>query len=597
MLSKEQLSKAIDLYLKQNYSQHAIVLDGDWGVGKTYLINNIILPGIEAIDFFHISLFGLCTISDIENEIYKSFLIGTNTKNSYFSDREYFSGDILKGAKLGGVGYAVQFILKKYRDLDEQLFKLVLCIDDLERWVGDLNICLSYINKLVEHENIKCIILGNLNALDEDGIQCLVKAREKTIRHIYKFENTSVSRIEIAMGLIDYKNKTSREFINSLLYTNIDPLLNFLNKVGEKNIRTISEAIQLYEYIYCRHENEFEISRRLSFTYFLTLLSALILLKKHFIHEKERAALISGNYRENNGFSLLNKIGYFDKNSPVYLTEKSKLLLDTIFYRLDEISLKGIFSIIENGFYIDRDFENNFNTWTDENFYEHYLDTFNFHQLDEEEAIDLLNKIIRTMLEEQTITNPATLLLLSERILNDIEKGVIELDSDEVEGKIKSVINSLYKDKKMDVMDLEYLNLHAGRYPKSKALFKLTLNLNSSYVKDFKSQLRKKFWEKLKSTPNEINKLFKGITDCSFLIDADSAEEVLDALESLHNSQLYFFSRELADIRKTIGQAEFNINDEYFLKKIIDVIYKKYEFGYGMRASNMKEIASTLSSF
>ncbi len=597
MLTKAQLSQAIDLYLKQNYSQHAIVLDGDWGVGKTYLINNVILPGIETIDYFHISLFGLSTISDIENEIYKSFLISTNTKNSYFSDGDYFSGDLLKGARLGGVGYAVQFILKKYRDFDKQLFKIVLCIDDLERWVGDLNVCLSYINKLVEHENIKCIILGNLNALNEDGIQNLVKAREKTIRHIYKFENTSVSRIEIAMGLIDYKNKDSKKFINTLLYRNIDPLLNFLNKVSEKNIRTISEAIQLYEYIYCHHEKEFQVSIRLSFTYFLTLLSALILLKKHFVHEKERSVLISGDYRESNGFSLLNKIGYFDKNSPVYLTEKSKLLLDTIFYRLDEISLKGIFSIIENGFYIDRDFEDNFNTWVDEKFYEHYLDTFNFHQLDEEEAIELLNKIIRKMLDEEAITNPATLLLLAERILNDIEKGVIELDSDEVESKIKSVIYRLYSDKKMDIMDLDYLNLHVGRYPKSNALFKLTLNLNSSYVKDCDRKLRKRFWEKLKATPNEINKLFSNITDYSFLIDAESAEDVLDSLESLHNAQLYFFSRELADIRKTLGQGEFNKGDEYFLTSIIEVIYKKYEFRYGMRASNMKEIASTLSSF
>jgi hypothetical protein len=597
MLSKEQLSEAINLYLKQNYSQHAIVLDGDWGVGKTYLINNIILPGIETIEYFHISLFGLSTISDIENEIYKSFLITTNTKNSYFSDKEYFSGDLLKGARLGGVGYVVQFILKKYRDLDNQSFKLVLCIDDLERWVGDLNVCLSYINKLVEHENIKCIILGNLNALDESGIQHLVKAREKTIRHIYKFENTSVSRIEIAMGLIDYRNNSCKEFINSLIYSNIDPLLNFLNKANEKNIRTISEAIQLYEYIFCRHENEFQISRRLSFTYFLTLLSALILLKKHFIHEKERATLFSGDYRENNGFSLLNKIGYFDKKSPVYLTEKSKLLLDTIFYRVDEISLKGIFSIIENGFYIEKDFEGNFSSWTDEKFYEHYLDAFNFNQLGEEEAIELLNKIISTILDEKTITNPATLLLLSERVLNDIEKGVIDLDADDVTRKIKAVIQGLYKEKKMDVMDLGYLNLHSGRYPKSKTIFKLTLKLNSSYVEDFKSQLRKSFWDKVKLMPYEIDKLFQNISDCSFLLDVNSAEEVLDSLESLSNAQLYFFSRELADIRKTLGQGEFNSSDELFLKNIIEIIYNKYEFKYGMRASNMKEIVSTLSSF
>ena len=80
---------------------------------------------------------------------------------------------------------------------------LVFCFDDLERWNGGLEVCMAYINRLVELENIKCILIGNTDAFDESATNQLIKAREKSIRHIYKFENTSEEVIKIALELID----------------------------------------------------------------------------------------------------------------------------------------------------------------------------------------------------------------------------------------------------------------------------------------------------------------------------------------------------------------------------------------------------------
>lgn len=597
MLTREQLSQAIELYLKRSFTQYAILIDGDWGVGKTYLLNNLILPNIDGIGYFHISLFGLSTISDIENEIYNTFSIAMNSDHGCFSDKEYVSPELLKGAKLGGVSYAVQFLLNKCQDLHQETFRFVLYFDDIERWVGDLNICLSYINKLVEHKNIKCILSGNLNALDEKGLQQLSNAREKTIRHIYKFENTTISRVHISKGLINYQNESSKDFIHSMLEKNVVSLIQFLNKINAKNIRTLSEAIQLYEYIYCNHVKQFNLCERTSFTYFLTLLSALMLIKKYFIHEKEKDTLFTGNFREKHGFDLLKKVGYFKENAPEYINEESKLLLDTIFYRLDEISLKGIFSIIENGFYIEKDFEEDFINWSATKSYEPYLDMFYFYQLNEDKALTIIENILFTIFDEQAITNPATLLLLTERILNDIDKGVIFQDAEKIKQKLKSVIQSLYKTKKMDVMDLDYLEFREDRYPKCKDIFWFTIYLNCDYVKKHASQEQKRFWQKLENSPNEIHELMQGVFDMSFLTEIDSPEDVLFSIESLNNSQLYLLSQELLDKKRHINEGILHKSDEKNIQYIAESINKRYENEYGIRASNMKDIATILASY
>ena len=42
----------------------------------------------------------------------------------------------------------------------------ILVLDDVERWHGDLELCLSVINEVVEHQQAKCVLIGNLDELD-----------------------------------------------------------------------------------------------------------------------------------------------------------------------------------------------------------------------------------------------------------------------------------------------------------------------------------------------------------------------------------------------------------------------------------------------
>ena len=596
MLTDIQVKQAVELYLKRSFTQYAVLIDGGWGVGKTHLLQNFILPAMADVRYFNISLYGLSTIADIENEIYKCVSLNGDEANAVFSQQEYFSSEMLEGARLGGVSYAVQFLVNRYQKSNgSDSPKLLLCFDDLERWAGDLNVCLSYVNKIVEQEQIKCILLGNLDALDEQGLHNLACAREKTIRHIYKFENPAKSIFTIALQLVDFQSGVSRAFVTELIDSNMSSLVDLMERVNERNIRTVSEALQLYEYIYGKNQQVFNRTERLPFTYFVTLLSTLILLKKYFVHKKERTELFYGDYQDSKGFALLKNIGYFDEDSPDYINDESKILLDTIFYRLDEISLKGVFSIIENGFYIEQDFTDSFFNWSEEKVYERYLDKYYFYQLEESEASQVINRILDIIFEQKLITNPATLLLLAERILNDIRRDVIELCDAKTSENFIDLIRELYESDCMDVVDLDYLDEQSDRYLNSQQVFHFLMELNRDYVAKARLNRQRSFWERLSHAPDGVGELMDEFDSHAFLKETGDPQVVVDALETLNNSQLHRFAQKLGEKNREHDAGESGTGFSRVADLIANELQERYESSYGIRASNMKEIAVMFS--
>ena len=593
MLSAHQIQQALELYLKRTYTQCAVLIDGGWGIGKTYLLVNQILPRISDIHYLHISLYGLSTIADIENEIYKSAALNPDTRAVLASEQQAGGQDSCSGTTIGGISYAVQVLVNRFGVNSRAAGrKLVLCFDDLERWASDPNICLSYINKIVELDKIKCIILGNLEALDERGVRALSQAREKTIRHIYRFENPAPSIVDYALQLVDFQSDASRKLVNRIILGNLGLLASLMMRVNEKNIRTLGEALQLYDYIVSHNIEAFERSRGLAFTYFITLFSTLILLKKHFVHKKERDQLFEGNYQDNRGFGLLKKLGYFDEESPEYITQESRVLLDAIFYRLDEISLDGIFSIIENGFYIEADFAGSFDNWQQDKVYENYLDYHYFYQLDEKEAEALIDDILVALFERRAIINPATLLLVAERLLEDIAKKVVDLDFADTRERLMLLARELYASCQMDVVNLDYLEIQFDRYSYSEDIYRLILEQNGAYVDGERLKWRRSFWDRLAGKPQQMKKLLEEFDHFIFLKDTDDTDHVLSSLEGLNNAQLYQFAQQL-------NERLDEVEDEPFLERYArnaEAVWRalddKYQRSRGVRGNNLKAVAN-----
>ncbi len=597
MLTTEDLTAAINVYLKRRNTQYAIMVDGAWGGGKTHFIVNEILSRTSDIEYLYISLYGLRSIEDIENEIFKSIVFRWGEAITGPRPGKEQGAGISQQTGAVSSGYAVQLFFNRFKTPNVPGGKtLVVCFDDLERWNSDLNVCLSYINKLVEHETVKCILVGNTEELDDKNLRVFSKAREKTIRHIYKFENNFRAIFTISLGLLDYGSKSSKTFLRTLINKNSISLESLLKRVETRNIRIFVEALQLYEYIYRKNARAFNRSKRLAFTYFVTLFSALLLVKRYFINKKERNELLETDHSKSRGFSFLSRIGYFEKNAPDIVTGDSRVLLDIIFYRLDQISLKGAFSVINHGFYVKDDFEGDFDKWSAEQAYESYLDADYFFQLENLDAQHLLEEVVRALLKDRSITNPATLLLLSERIISDIERNVVDFDLILFKKSIIETVGYLYESGKMERVEINFFDSNGGRFENCQGLYNYVMELNAEYLRVAEARRLADFWNILRSNPGQFESQLNGFYTKPIFSQYKKANEITVALEALNNAQLLNFIKMIQTRRGDPRCSESVEIESEKSKAIGKKLGVKYSTSYGVRACHFRQLADLLTA-
>ena len=77
VLSVEEIKKIILEYINDDRRTQAILLDGDWGCGKTYFLKESLIPDLkkdDSIIFFKISLYGIADVKNIQEMIYSSWI-------------------------------------------------------------------------------------------------------------------------------------------------------------------------------------------------------------------------------------------------------------------------------------------------------------------------------------------------------------------------------------------------------------------------------------------------------------------------------------------------------------------------------------------
>ncbi len=158
---EEYLKYYIGLKEAPNY---AILIDGDWGSGKTWLINRFI-ENEKNHKFIRVSLYGVTSIADIENSFFIALHPILGSKPARVASK--LLKGILKTAIKFDLGldgkenitidYKIPDSAKWLIDLD----KHIIVIDDLERSTLPINIVLGYLNELVESSGQKVIIIAN----------------------------------------------------------------------------------------------------------------------------------------------------------------------------------------------------------------------------------------------------------------------------------------------------------------------------------------------------------------------------------------------------------------------------------------------------
>lgn len=294
----EDLVESILDYIRSDYTDYAVMLNGEWGSGKTHFWNNKIKKKIESMQLngkryttIYVSLYGISNLEEISKKIFmettqlmdknlRRFMNskGQETIPEYAKtgiDMANFFGVTQNGNKLD---YAEFFAT------DDKVF----CFDDLERANVDVIDILGYINNFVEHDHIKTIIICNekelatklkssnlemktfiatylldkQNELNKSDKPMVEKIQDK-IEHVFDKANDYERIKEKLIGeTFEYAPKFDY-IINGILmrYENNPDLIRFLrentgiiistfNRSGTRNLRILKHALNDFKKIY-----------------------------------------------------------------------------------------------------------------------------------------------------------------------------------------------------------------------------------------------------------------------------------------------------------------------------------------------------------
>ncbi len=167
----DDLVESILDYIRSDYTDYAIMINGEWGSGKTYFWNHKIRNRIEnmtvngkKLTTIYMSLYGISNLEEISKKIFieTTQLMDKNLKRYMNSNGQTIIPEYAKT----GLDMANFFGVTQNGDkIDYENFfstdDKVLCFDDLERANVDVIDILGYINNFVEHDHIKTIIICN----------------------------------------------------------------------------------------------------------------------------------------------------------------------------------------------------------------------------------------------------------------------------------------------------------------------------------------------------------------------------------------------------------------------------------------------------
>ena len=294
----EDLVESILDYIRADYTDYAIMINGEWGSGKTYFWNNKIRKKIDSMQLngkqyttIYMSLYGISNLEEISKKIFMETtqLMDKNLRrymdaNGQTTIPEYAKTGI-DMANLFGISQNEEKVnYGEFFSTDDK----VLCFDDLERANVDVIDILGYINNFVEHDHIKTIIICNEKELstklkssnlemktfiatymlDKQGEllktdkPMVEKIRDK-IEHVFDKANEYerikekligetfeyVPKFDYIINGILIRYETDPDLIR-FLRENTNIIISTFNKSGTRNLRILKHALNDFQKVF-----------------------------------------------------------------------------------------------------------------------------------------------------------------------------------------------------------------------------------------------------------------------------------------------------------------------------------------------------------
>ena len=174
-MTTEEIVNAVRYYIQDENAKYAILIDGEWGSGKTYLYENHLVNEIDSNEMgkndpkynVYISLYGISTLDSLAKQLVMNYMtcvkMKVDEKNK--SNLKKIAGII--GAINNAFSFSIGPVSANFADMINgvensiEVKNMVICFDDLERCTIPINEFFGFVNNLIEHCNCKVLILAD----------------------------------------------------------------------------------------------------------------------------------------------------------------------------------------------------------------------------------------------------------------------------------------------------------------------------------------------------------------------------------------------------------------------------------------------------
>ncbi len=232
-------------YVDTPKTDHAILINGPWGCGKTYFWKNVVEPRIREKDGrspLYASFYGCENIKDIDVQL-------------LLASRPEIRKEWIKKYSSVGVAAFKHFVKKftsfELPSINPRWFvktkKAILCFDDLERSNLPFEEVLGYINTFVEHEGAKVVILCHEKAIEsKEDFEVYQKMKEKVVGHTLDFQQDH----EAVLSALAEEYKTKHKEYYNFLIQNKRLILQLFENSKTNNLRALRRSITALSLIF-----------------------------------------------------------------------------------------------------------------------------------------------------------------------------------------------------------------------------------------------------------------------------------------------------------------------------------------------------------
>ena len=253
----DKVKKAVESYLHKSNFDYALLITGEWGIGKTYFFKHLLIDGKGRLGSedcipLYISAGGMnnpsLLLKNLGRELFVTlggFDVTQNAELQLILSEDMCSILPQKLQNLLEDSTKIYNVWEKHsidRSFLDNKSRLLLIIDDLERYTGDIDELLAVIHSRYVENGIHVVYLANENRILDPKNQYR-DVKEKYIRHTFAFTQDIPTALK---NISEERTKFVSKF-SALSRKSIQNIGNWIVKHNISNIRTIITAMDCYD--------------------------------------------------------------------------------------------------------------------------------------------------------------------------------------------------------------------------------------------------------------------------------------------------------------------------------------------------------------